>query len=108
MTLESAIPLRRLAPKPERPLSFFEFWPGWLFYTPVVMHWMLLGLRHGDFSPPTAANPHITTGGLCGESKLAILSQVGDSPRRSLIAQTLKDIYSSFTELASHQANRSA
>jgi len=59
------------------PLSFFEFWPGWLFYSPVVAHWLLLGLRYGDFSLPTAANPHITTGGLCGESKLSILAQIG-------------------------------
>jgi hypothetical protein len=81
MKLASAVPLRRTAPKPDRPVSFFEFWPGWLFYTPVVVHWLLLGLRHGDFSLPTAANPHITTGGLCGESKLSILSQVGPAAR---------------------------
>ena len=31
-----------------RVLSPFEFWPGWLFYTPVVIHWLMLGLRHGD------------------------------------------------------------
>ncbi|MFL5253494.1 MAG: D-alanine--D-alanine ligase [Rhodopila sp.] len=60
-----------------RPLSFFEFWPGWLFYAPVVAHWILLGLRYRDLSLPTAANPAITTGGLCGESKTAILDLVG-------------------------------
>jgi hypothetical protein len=58
-------------------LSFFEFWPDWAFYTPVVIHWLMLGLRYGDFSLPTAANPRITTGGLCGESKLSILAQIG-------------------------------
>ena len=63
------------------PLSFFEFWPGWLFYTPVVIHWLALGLRYGDFSLPTAANPTITTGGLCGESKLSILNQIGPDAR---------------------------
>jgi hypothetical protein len=42
-----------------------------------VIHWIALGLRYRDFSLPTAANPHITTGGLCGESKLSILDQVG-------------------------------
>ncbi|WP_428485429.1 D-alanine--D-alanine ligase [Rhodopila sp.] len=74
------------------PLSFFEFWPGWLFYTPVVAHWVLLGLRYGDFSLPTAANPRITTGGLCGESKLSILSQIGPeaadltAPARGVLA----------------------
>ncbi|HEX2942812.1 MAG TPA: D-alanine--D-alanine ligase, partial [Rhodopila sp.] len=78
MRLESAVPARaRAAERQGNPLSFFEFWPGWMFYTPVVMQWILLGLRYGDFSLPTAANPRITTGGLCGESKLSILCQVG-------------------------------
>ncbi|HEY1412639.1 MAG TPA: D-alanine--D-alanine ligase, partial [Rhodopila sp.] len=77
MRLETAVATRRVASKPGNPLSFFEFWPGWLFYTPVVIHWLLLGMRYGDFSLPTAANPRITTGGLCGESKLSILSQIG-------------------------------
>jgi len=65
-----------------RVVSPFEFWPGWLFYAPVVAQWALLGLRHGDFSLPTAANPHITTGGLCGESKSAILDLVRGEARR--------------------------
>jgi hypothetical protein len=76
MRLESAVSARQDVERPGGPLSFFEFWPGWLFYTPVVIHWLSLGLRYGDFSLPTAANPHITTGGLCGESKLSILAQV--------------------------------
>ena len=78
----STSPIARTHP---RPLSFFEFWPAWLFYTPVVIHWLLLGLRYGDLSLPTAANPRITTGGLCGKSKLSILAQVG-AEARALIA----------------------
>ena len=63
-----------------RVVSFFEFWAKWLTYTPVILHWMALGLRHRSFSLPTAANPRITTGGLCGESKTAILDQItGDA-----------------------------
>jgi len=81
MRAENAVSVRRTAEKPGNPLSFFEFWPGWLFYSPVVIHWMMLGLRYGDFSLPTAANPRITTGGLCGESKLSILEQVRPEAR---------------------------
>jgi hypothetical protein len=83
MKLDTALRLSRAAidARPARPLSFFEFWPGWLFYAPVVAHWIALGLRHGDLSLPTAANPHITAGGLCGESKLEILDQVGPAAR---------------------------
>jgi hypothetical protein len=71
---------------PQPPLSFFEFWPDWLFYFPVVVHWIALGLRHGDFSLPTAANPTITAGGLCGEAKLEILEEV-KGPVRELLAR---------------------
>ena len=69
----------------DRVISPFEFWPGWLFYAPVVAQWILLGLRYGDMSLPTAANPLIETGGLCGESKTAILDQVS-GPARDWIA----------------------
>jgi hypothetical protein len=70
---------------PARELSPFEFLPGWLTYGPVVVQWIALGLRYGDFSLPTAANPRITTGGLCGESKSAILDEMQGAPR-SLVA----------------------
>ncbi len=68
-----------------RDVSPFEFLPGWLTYGPVVVQWLALGLRYGDLSLPTAANPQITTGGLCGESKTAILDLV-QGPARSWIA----------------------
>lgn len=92
-------------PRPRRGehvVSFFEYWPGWLFYTPIVLQWIALGLRYGDMSLPTAANPRIETGGLCGESKSGILNQivpaqrdcvapytvfgVGENPERELFA----------------------
>ena len=59
-----AAPAQELAPP--RPLSCFEFWPDWLFYAPIAAQWIVLGLRYGDLSLPTAANPSITAGGLCG------------------------------------------
>ncbi|HEY2618208.1 MAG TPA: D-alanine--D-alanine ligase [Acetobacteraceae bacterium] len=82
--LDAAATRRRSAR--ERTLSFFEFWPDWLFYAPVVVHWIALGIRYGDFSLPTAANPTITAGGLCGESKLETLQQV-QGPMRALLAR---------------------
>jgi hypothetical protein len=86
MKLESV--LRAVAPPAarERPLSFFEFWPDWLFYFPVAVHWIALGLRYGDFMLPTAVNPTITAGGLCGESKSEILDQV-NGPVRDLLGR---------------------
>jgi hypothetical protein len=79
--LRTALPARRA-----HSISFFEFWPDWLFYLPVVLHWMALGIRYRDFSLPTAANPTITAGGLCGESKVEILDQV-TGPCRDLVAR---------------------
>lgn len=75
--------------KAPSPLSMFEFWPGWIFYTPVVMYWIMMGLRYGDLSLPTAANPRIETGGLCGESKSSILNMAGETARRWIAPYTL-------------------
>jgi hypothetical protein len=71
-----------------RAVSPFEFLPGWLTYGPVVVQWIALGLRYGDLSLPTAANPRITTGGLCGESKAAILDLVRGGARDWLAPYT--------------------
>ena len=68
-----------------RALSFFEFWPSWLFYTPAVTHWVMLGLRYGAQFLPAVANPHIEYGGFAGESKSSILDQV-TGPARFLLA----------------------
>ncbi|MDE2006453.1 MAG: D-alanine--D-alanine ligase [Rhodospirillales bacterium] len=67
-------------------LSFFEFWPGWLFYAPILAQAALLALRYRSASLLTAANPRIVSGGLCGESKREILDLV-DGPARALVAR---------------------
>lgn len=77
MSNAAAIPTRAATRRRERSLSPFEFWPGWLFYAPVIAQWIALGLRYGDMSLPTAANPKIETGGLCGESKGDIFALAG-------------------------------
>jgi hypothetical protein len=64
-----------------RVVSPFEFWPGWLFYAPIVAQWIGLGLRYGDFTLPCVANPGIDTGGLCGERKSDILDLVQGEAR---------------------------
>jgi hypothetical protein len=101
MKLEPALRLTRFAAPPPPPpvVSYFEFWPGWLFYTPVVAHWIALGLRYGDLSLPTAANPNIAVGGLCGESKREILDQV---------AVTERDVLARYTSIITHATDPSA
>jgi hypothetical protein len=64
-----------------RDISPFEFWPNWLFYPPILLQWLWLGLRHGDLSLLTAANPALTAGGLSGEAKTETLDQVSGAAR---------------------------
>lgn len=55
------------------PLSFFEFWPMWAFYAPVVLYVAWLMLRYRGILLPTVANPSFPGGGFVGESKAEIL-----------------------------------
>ena len=77
-----SLDLARQARAPAAPsISRLEFLPGWITYGPVVAAWIAQGLWYRDFSLPTAANPRITTGGLCGERKSSILDLVQDAAR---------------------------
>lgn len=51
----------------------WEFWPAWLFYSPVAAICFWLGLRYRGFSLPTIANLNQKNGGIVGESKIGIL-----------------------------------
>lgn len=67
--------------KSKAPVSFFEFWPNWLFYAPVILFWAFKAIRYRSITLPTLANPRINAGGLCGESKNAILGLAGANAR---------------------------
>jgi hypothetical protein len=95
------------APPPAPVASLFEFWPGWLFYAPVVVQWIALGLRYGDFSLPTAANPAIDTGGLCGESKGDILDLVTGPARAPIAAYSRFDVGDDAGAMAAEAMRRS-
>jgi membrane protein DedA with SNARE-associated domain len=51
----------------------WEFWPAWLFYLPVGVHYLWLAIRYRGLTLPTAANPGIAAGGFVGESKITTL-----------------------------------
>lgn len=65
-------PLRDLAGR----VAVAERVPPLVFYVPLVLNWIRLGLRHGGMALPTAANPRIATGGMWGESKSECLDQI--------------------------------
>ncbi len=49
--------------------SYFEFWPSWIFYTPIALWAVFLGLRYRCLTLPTVVNPKIFSGGMIGEKK---------------------------------------
>ena len=57
-------------------LSYFEFWPGYLFYAPVGLLWAFLAARYRSATLPTIANPLFPLGGLMGESKADVLDTI--------------------------------
>ncbi len=81
--LDSAAAKRRMSGirARRREVSFFEFWPGWLFYAPVVAFWLLQSIRYRSVTLPSLANPRINAGGICGESKNSILGLAGATAR---------------------------
>lgn len=57
-------------------VSWFEFAPMRLFYTPVALYCAWLSLRYMGITLPTNSNPALPYSGLVGESKNAVLNQV--------------------------------
>jgi pimeloyl-ACP methyl ester carboxylesterase/membrane protein DedA with SNARE-associated domain len=51
----------------------WEYWPPFVFYGPVALYVLWLGIRHRGLTLFTAANPGIEAGGFINESKAAIL-----------------------------------
>lgn len=66
----------------DRKVAPAERIPPALFYLPLVLNWLRLGLRYRGMTLPTAANPNIFSGGMWGETKSSYLLDVGDEQRR--------------------------
>lgn len=63
-------------------ISFAERIPVALFYIPLALQWMWLGLRYRSMSLPCLANPLVEVGGLWGESKSDYLRTVGPDEQK--------------------------
>jgi membrane protein DedA with SNARE-associated domain len=69
----------------------WEFWPRWMFYPPVAIYCLWLAVKYRGLSLPTAANPGIFSGGMVGESKSAMLSELfATSPEFTAEAQLIR------------------
>jgi len=68
----------------------WEFWPAWIFYPPVGIYCLWLAVKYRGLTLPTAANPGIFSGGMVGESKIAILTELqATSPEFTAEAELL-------------------
>ena len=83
---DAALPLSSFGMPPlsrtDRKVARAERIPPLLFYLPLALNWIRLGLRHRSLTLPTAANPAIFTGGMWGETKGSYFLDVGASERR--------------------------
>ena len=59
-----------------------------LFYLPLTLNWLRLGLAHRSLTLPSAANPAIVTGGMWGEAKSAYFFDV--AARRAPVDRRLR------------------
>ena len=57
-------------------LSKWEFWPAWIFYPAVALYCVWQGIKQHSFSLPAVANLNQKNGGIVGESKIGILSEL--------------------------------
>jgi pimeloyl-ACP methyl ester carboxylesterase/membrane protein DedA with SNARE-associated domain len=64
---------RRLLVSTWRRTVRWEYWPPFVFYAPVALYVVWLGIRNRGLTLFTAANPAIEAGGFINESKAAIL-----------------------------------
>lgn len=48
---------------------YFEFWPAWLFYIPIIPRYIYLSLKYRSLYLPFYSNPQINHAGFIGESK---------------------------------------
>ena len=56
-------------------VSFFEFWPMWVMYIPVVLQWLFLAVRYRSLTLPLIANPNLPVAGMVGVGKSEIFRQ---------------------------------
>ena len=54
----------------------FEFWPAWLFYLPMIPHYLKWSFKTRSLITPFYANPKILNGGIVGESKWDFLQDL--------------------------------
>jgi hypothetical protein len=71
--------------KADSTVSYFEFWPAWVMYLPVIFDWLYLSIKHVSLSLPLIANPRIPNSGMVGFSKNDCLLQANQNSQRYIL-----------------------
>lgn len=72
-----------------RSTSYFEFWPMWLMYLPVVLQWLVLAVRYRSLTLPLIANPAIPLSGMVGVAKSTVFEVAGPMARQWILPWAL-------------------
>ncbi len=79
-------------------IIYYEYWPFWLFFLPLVPYWIYLSIKAKSLTYFTAANPGIIHGGVFGESKIEILEKIDPKYRPTTlffkVSATLPEVIS--------------
>ena len=86
-----------------RTTSFFEFWPMWLMYVPVVLQWLLLSIRYRSLSLPLIANPAVPLSGMVGVAKSAVFDAAGAEARQWILPWIVYEVTDSAAEEQAQQ-----
>ena len=73
-------------------LSRWEFWPGWLFYSPVAAWVVVLSLRYRSLTILTACNPGIEDGGFVKLRDVSVAYTLRDQDWLSRIGFSTLDV----------------
>lgn len=67
----------------------WEFWPSYIFYIPIGIYSLILGVKNKSFTAFYAANPGLLHGGMYGENKAAPLAQIAKTDPDAIADFTL-------------------
>lgn len=78
--------------------SYFEFWPTWLMYIPVVLLWLVLAVRYRSLSLPLIANPAVPLSGMVGVAKSTVFTVAGPIAQQWILPWTLCQVTANLSE----------
>ena len=73
-------------------VSFFEFWPMWVMYIPVVLQWLFLAVRYRSLTLPLIANPNLPVAGMVGVGKSEIFRQATGNCAEAILPWVLHQV----------------